>query len=288
MTSPIDENGTATVSGDISDSDAADTFTLTVDWGDGLVPQVFTYPAGASSFSVSHQYPDDNPTATSSDTYPITLTLNDSGGGSDNDATTVTVNNVAPSLSGIVVNPATIVVGSPTNAGESVIDAGALDPHTVVINWGDGSADTTLNLVVGVLTFSSTHQYSAAGTFNIGITAADDDGGVANGSASVTVNPAVVTPNAPTNLTASPVSKTQINLVWTDSANNETGFAIERCTAKGKNCSVVEIAQTGADAAAFSDTGLNGNTAYRYRVLAFNGDGSSAYTNIASAKTLRK
>ena len=35
-------------------------------------------------------------------------------------------------------------------------------------------------------------------------------------------------PAAPTNLTATAVSSTQINLAWTDNASNETGFAIEQ------------------------------------------------------------
>ena len=108
VTSPIDEHGIATLSGSISDADAGDTFTLTVNWGDGFAAQVFNYPAGTTSFSVQRQYDDDNPTGTSSDVYAIGVTLADSGGGSDTDATSITVNNLAPSVSGIVASPATI------------------------------------------------------------------------------------------------------------------------------------------------------------------------------------
>ena len=38
-------------------------------------------------------------------------------------------------------------------------DPGLLDTHTVVIHWGDGSANTTLSLDAGVLKFNADHQY---------------------------------------------------------------------------------------------------------------------------------
>ncbi len=41
-------------------------------------------------------------------------------------------------------------------------------------------------------------------------------------------------PAAPSNLTASAVSNSQINLSWTDNSTDETGFKIERCA--GENC----------------------------------------------------
>jgi len=52
----------------------------------------------------------------------------------------------------------------------------------------------------------------------------------------------------------------QINLNWADNANNESGFAIERCTPKGRICSFVQVAQVVADVKAFSNTGLSKGT----------------------------
>ena len=93
-------------------------------------------------------------------------------------------------------------------------------------------------------------------------------------------------PAAPTNLTGTAVSTSQINLSWRDNSNNEQGFRIERCT--GNNCTnFVQIAQVGANVTAFSNTGLARNTRYRYRVRAFNAGGNSAYSNIITVRTLR-
>jgi subtilisin family serine protease len=91
-------------------------------------------------------------------------------------------------------------------------------------------------------------------------------------------------PRAPSNLAASAVSSTQINLAWTDTSDNETGFAIERCA--GAGCAnFAEISRVGINISTFSDLGLTAQTTYRYRVLSFNAAGSSKYSNIAEATT---
>src|SRR5215211_5031000 len=93
-------------------------------------------------------------------------------------------------------------------------------------------------------------------------------------------------PAAPSGLTATTISRTQINLSWTDNSGNESGFSIERC--KTANCTnFVQVAQVGANVTTFADTGLTKNTAYNYRVRAFNGGGNSAYSNTAGARTLK-
>jgi predicted phage tail protein len=97
---------------------------------------------------------------------------------------------------------------------------------------------------------------------------------------------APLTPAAPSNLVATTVSRTQINLSWTDNSDNESGFKIERC--KGANCTnYAEVAQVTANVTTFANTGLTKNTTYRYRVRAFNAGGNSAYSNATSARTLK-
>jgi hypothetical protein len=106
-------------------------------------------------------------------------------------------------------------------------------------------------------------------------------------TASAVTQAASAMPAAPTNLTAAVISKSQINLSWTDNANNETGFRILRC--KGSTCNnFALIATVGANVTSFADTGLPANTTYRYRIYAYNESGNSGYSNLATATTRRR
>ena len=94
--------------------------------------------------------------------------------------------------------------------------------------------------------------------------------------------PTVTVPAAPSNLTATAVSSGQINLAWTDNANNETSFRIERSP---NGSSFTEIATVAANITSYNNTGLAGSTTYFYRVRASNSGGNSAYSNTTSATT---
>jgi hypothetical protein len=90
------------------------------------------------------------------------------------------------------------------------------------------------------------------------------------------------TPAPPSDLSATAVSSTQINLSWTDNSFDEQGFRVER-SLDGSN--FVEIATLNPNVAAFSDTGLTPNTTYFYRVRAFNSFGNSDPSNVAADTT---
>ncbi len=90
-------------------------------------------------------------------------------------------------------------------------------------------------------------------------------------------------PGAPTGLTASPVSSSQINLTWTDNANNETAFKVER-SSDGVNFTY--LAAVAANVTTHSFTGLTPATLYTFRVRATNAAGDSENTNLATATTL--
>jgi hypothetical protein len=91
-------------------------------------------------------------------------------------------------------------------------------------------------------------------------------------------------PAAPSSLSATAVSSTQINLTWLDNASNEDGFKIERCS--GSSCTnFAQIAQVGPGVVSYSNTGLTSSTNYSYRVRAYNSGGDSSYSNTASATT---
>jgi hypothetical protein len=92
----------------------------------------------------------------------------------------------------------------------------------------------------------------------------------------------VAAPTSPGNLAASPVSSGQIALDWSDTSDNEAGFRVERSL---DGASWTEIANLGAGATRFADTGLAPATEYRYRVSAYNGSGDSGFAGLASATT---
>jgi hypothetical protein len=92
----------------------------------------------------------------------------------------------------------------------------------------------------------------------------------------------IAPPAAPDNLAASPVSYSQVNLTWSDNADNESGFKVERSP---DGIAWTQIATTAANATSYSDTGLTASTTYYYQVQATNSLGDSAYSNIASAQT---
>jgi glucose/arabinose dehydrogenase len=81
-------------------------------------------------------------------------------------------------------------------------------------------------------------------------------------------------PNAPSNLLLSSASSSQIHLNWTDNANNEAGFRIERST-DGSFYS--QIATVAANITTFHDLGLAAGTLYHYRVRATNPAGDSPF-----------
>ena len=89
-------------------------------------------------------------------------------------------------------------------------------------------------------------------------------------------------PAAPSNLIAAAISTSQINLNWTDSANNEDGFSVERSS---DGTTFTALASVGANTTSYSDPALAQGTTYYYRVHAFNGVGNSADSNVASATT---
>jgi len=91
---------------------------------------------------------------------------------------------------------------------------------------------------------------------------------------------------APSSLTAKAKSSTQIILGWKDNSSNETGFAVYQKTG---NCdsaySWTQIATIPPNSTSATVSNLSPNTAYAFKIKAYNGTVNSSYSECASAKT---
>jgi alpha-tubulin suppressor-like RCC1 family protein len=87
------------------------------------------------------------------------------------------------------------------------------------------------------------------------------------------------TTGIPSLLTLTVISSTQINLSWIDTADNETGFRIER--SYNGTGAYVQIDTVGNNVILYSDTTVTAGNTYYYRVRAYNGFGNGSYANEA-------
>lgn len=94
-------------------------------------------------------------------------------------------------------------------------------------------------------------------------------------------------PNAPTELVAqaSAPGDLAISIFWIDNATNEEGFVIQRREGGVGNPFVTIDVVFVSNISSYNDVGLTEKTTYAYRVLAFNADGDSAYSNVDNATT---
>ncbi len=90
-------------------------------------------------------------------------------------------------------------------------------------------------------------------------------------------------PTAPSGLVASAASPSQVTLVWQDTSGVEDGFQIER--RGGTSADFSQIGVVSANSISYTDTSVSANTAYAYRVRAFNGTGVSPFTTEAPVIT---
>lgn len=89
-------------------------------------------------------------------------------------------------------------------------------------------------------------------------------------------------PAAPTGLTATALSTTEILLAWNDNANNETEYRVEIGT---PTTAFVDIGSVPANTEEVEVIDLDPATTYTFRVRAGNAGGLSAYSNVATATT---
>jgi hypothetical protein len=195
--------------------------------------------------------------------------------------------------------PALPTLSVQVTANPSSITTSQSSAITVTVTSGGSTiqgASVSLSITGGALTqtsgttdsngrFTSTFSSGATGTFTV--TASASKSGYNSGSGSTQVVVSAVPPpslSAPSGLSATAVSSSQINLAWTDNSADESDFHIERRTSGG---SWTEIATVSANTQSYSDTGLDPSTTYYYRVRDHRHSDNmySDWSNEASATT---
>jgi titin len=179
--------------------------------------------------------------------------------------------------------------------------ASATSPSEVRVEWTDNASNEDEFRVERRL--ASGDDFAMAGTTEADDTSFDDGGlqdcttyvyrvQACNGAgcsaftaeASATT-PAASAPPPPSNLTAEGISTSQIRLQWTDNANNETRFEVQRRNGSGGG-GWSDLATLDADVTSFVDAGLPEDRSFGYRVRACNAIGCSSYTGRVDARTL--
>ena len=188
----------------------------------------------------------------------------------------------------------------PAPVAPGTLVATSVSSSQIDLTWADNSGDETGFKIerrlspsgawqqigialVNVNTFSDTGL--AAGTaydYRVRSTNANGDSDYTL-IATATTSSAAVAPAAPTLLVASSVTTSSVRLDWTDNANNETAYRVERRLSVGG--AYATIATLSANANTFNDSGLTPGTGYEYRVRATNTVGDSSASNTVGITT---
>jgi titin len=184
-------------------------------------------------------------------------------------------------------------------AAPSDLNASAADHQRIDLTWTDNSSDETgfrierklepdgsfaLITTVGAnVTKYYNSNLESGTTYTYRIRAFNAVGNSPYSNEATATTDAAVLPAAPDNLAATAVGQNRIDLTWTDHADDETGFRIER--KREPDGSFALITTVGANVTRLYDTGLQAGTGYTYRLRAFNEIGESENSNEAMATT---
>jgi len=273
--------------------------TVTAENSSGTPDTGYTGTIHFTSSDVQAGLPTNNLTFTAADNGTSTFTVTFKTAGSQwITATDTATSAITGTLSGISVSPASasqfVLSGLPSTATVGVaqsVTVTAEDPYGNVATAYTGTVHFTSSDPLATL--PANYPFTTGTSGNDGVHAFPLTFGTA-GTQSVTVTDTTrgftatqsgitVAPAAPTNLVASAVSSTQINLTWTGSTG-ATGYLIQQSLSASTGWTQVGSTSSGSTTS-FQRTGLSAGTTYYYRVLATLGNVDSPYSKVASATT---
>jgi chitodextrinase len=266
---------TVTISANPTSVTSGNSSTLT--WSSTNATSCTASGAWSGSEAVSGTQSLTNLTATS--TYTLSCT---GAGGNTNQSTTIgvtTLDTTPPSVT--ITAPSTNLAAGTTQTTLAVTtNENATCAYST--NAGAAFASMTTFTSTGGTSHSTTLSPLSNGTTYTYYVKCKDTSGNISGNASVTFAVAApvdsTPPSVPTNLSATAVSSSAINLTWSASTDNVgvTGYNIYR------NNTQIGTSPTNS----YSDTGLTASTQYTYTVSAYDAAGNvSAQSGSASATT---
>lgn len=193
-------------------------------------------------------------------------------------------------------SPASATVSPSVPSG---LAAMAVSSSRVDLTWSDVLGETAYRVEIS----TDGVTWTTAATLNAGVTScactglttstpywfrvsASNSGGSSAPSAAVAATTLAQSPPpvTPSGLVAS-LSGGSVVLSWSDNATNESGYSVYRSQNGGKGWSLV--GQTGVNVAAYTDSSVQAGKNYVYRVQAYNGTGTSSYSNQVSISVPR-
>jgi cellulose 1,4-beta-cellobiosidase len=176
---------------------------------------------------------------------------------------------------------------NPAVSGQAVTFTAQVSPSAATgsVQFKDGAT------LLGTVTATSGAASLVVSSLSVGthsVTAVYSGDGNYNGSTSAALAQTVTAaiPGAPTNLTATATSSSQINLAWTASPTGGVTYNVYSSTTSGFTPAAGNRIATGVTANSYSQTGLAPSTVHYYKVTAQNSAGESASSNQAGATTL--
>jgi hypothetical protein len=266
--SPATVTGTTTSLSTLGADDGGEA-NLTYNWA------VTAQPSGVSSpsFSVNGTNAAKKDTATfyAAGSYTFQVTITDSGGLSVTSSVNVTVTQTQTRI-GVTPSSVTLANGATQSFSASLLDQfGRAMATQPTFTWSVATGG-----LGGVVTVAGLYTAPASGT---GTDTVRATAGSMSGTSTVSVS---TIPATPTGLSAIAVSRSKVNLAWLESSINTTGFKIQRSSDGGSTWTLIA---TVGNVLSYTDTSVHRQTTYEYRVAAYNGAGTSAWSSTTTVTT---